>query len=76
MAKFWFLVKEANGHDVHELQCLLSQLSNLDGKPTAIICHTVKGKGVRFAEDNNEWHHKNNLSVDVVQSLYDALESF
>ena len=72
---FGFSVQEVNGHDVHELQCLLSQLSNLDGKPTAIICHTVKGKGIRFAEDSNEWHHKNNLSVDVVQSLYDALES-
>ena len=73
---FGFSVQEANGHDVHELQCSLSKLSNLDGKPTAIICHTVKGKGIHFAEDNNDWHHKNNLSVEIVQSLYDALEDF
>ena len=73
---FGFSVQEVNGHDVDELQCLLSKLFNLDGKPMAIICHTVKGKGIHFAEDNNDWHHKNNLSVEIVQSLYDALEDF
>ena len=26
-------------------------------KPSITICHTVKGKGFKFAENNNNWHH-------------------
>ena len=32
------------------------------GRPTAIICHTVKGKGLPAAESNADWHHKNKLT--------------
>ncbi len=28
------------------------------GKPTAIIAHTIKGKGISFMEDDNNWHYK------------------
>jgi transketolase len=35
------------------------------GKPMALICHTVKGKGLSFAENNPEWHHKNNISDET-----------
>ena len=28
------------------------------GKPVAIIAHTVKGKGVSFMEDDNNWHYR------------------
>ena len=31
-------------------------------KPTALICHTIKGKGFSFAEDNPYWHHKNSFT--------------
>ena len=31
-------------------------------KPTAIICHTVKGKGIPFAENDPNWHHKTKFS--------------
>jgi transketolase len=43
------------------------------GKPTAIICHTVKGKGAKFIENDMEWHHKNRVSDEELQSLYTAL---
>ena len=37
---------------------LLKNLSlRSKNKPTAIIAKTVKGKGVNFMEDNNDWHH-------------------
>ena len=31
---------------------------NGSGKPAAIIAHTVKGKGVSFMEDDNNWHYR------------------
>ena len=38
---------------------LKNALNNLSNKiPNTIICHTVKGKGLPFAENNPEWHHK------------------
>ena len=43
-------------------------------KPTALICHTVKGKGVGFIENNMEWHHKNRVTDEEGQSLMTALE--
>ena len=34
-------------------------MNNKIKKPTALICHTIKGKGFPFAENNPYWHHKN-----------------
>ena len=42
-------------------------------KPSAIICHTVKGKGFEFAE-NNLTHHKSRMTDDEIQMMYTALE--
>lgn len=46
-------VIEVNGHDVMELQAAFLQETE---KPKAIIAHTIKGKGVSFAENNVDWH--------------------
>ena len=54
---FGMKVHEVNGHDVSELKKILSRLPINKKKPTALICHTVKGKGFSFAENNNAWHH-------------------
>ena len=43
-------------------------------KPSAIICHTVKGKGAREAENNMHWHHKSKVEAKDVESLLKALE--
>src|SRR5665213_799173 len=48
-----------NGHDVNELREVLTKLPLDANKPSAIICHTVKGKGVAYAENNMAWHHQN-----------------
>ena len=36
----------------------MSGVPTRDGKPLAIIAHTVKGKGVSFMEDDNNWHYR------------------
>lgn len=72
---FNFAVTEVNGHDVAALQALLRTVPLEKGKPTAIICHTVKGKGVHFAEHNANWHHKAKLSQETIQEMVAALET-
>ncbi len=71
---FGFGVKEVDGHDVKALEEVLTRVPVQAGKPTAIICHTVKGKGIAFAENNLEWHHKSGLKDCDIQPLLKALE--
>lgn len=47
---------EVNGHDIGELIGAFDQAEKVKGKPTVIIAHTVKGKGVSFVENKAEWH--------------------
>ena len=54
---FNFEAIEVDGHDVNALRAVFSRLPISLDKPTAIICHTVKGKGIAFAENDAAWHH-------------------
>ena len=49
---------EVDGHDMTALTRLLARVPDGSGKPVAIIAHTVKGKGVSFMEDDNNWHYR------------------
>src|SRR5712671_2570709 len=70
---FGFATTEVDGHDVEALRRLLRRVP-LDGdRPTALICHTVKGKGIAFAENDAEWHHKSSLKADVIADMYSLL---
>jgi transketolase len=71
---FGFAPVEVDGHDVTALRNLFRRLPLAGDKPTAIICHTVKGKGIPFAENDPNWHHKAKISADVMSKLYGALE--
>jgi len=57
---------EVDGHDIVALEDLLSKLPDGSGKPVAIIAHTIKGKGVSFMEDNNNWHYRTPKPEEVV----------
>ena len=71
---FGFVPREIDGHDVGALRTMFRQLPFAADKPSAIICHTVKGKGIPFAENDPNWHHKAKLSADTVSQMYGALE--
>src|SRR5262249_45498392 len=49
---------EIDGHDMEAVLDALHKARALEGRPTCIIAHTVKGKGVTFMENNNEFHGK------------------
>ena len=73
---FGFAVQEVNGHDVGALRTVLKQIPAVPGKPTAIICHTVKGKGLPAAESNADWHHKNKLTDSELDAIRVAVGDF
>jgi transketolase len=55
-ASFGWTVRSADGHDYAQLTEVLTA-APVTGKPTVIIAHTTKGKGVSFMEDVVKWHH-------------------
>jgi transketolase len=59
---------EVDGHDFQQLLGALSQFPNVNEKPTAIIAHTVKGKGASFMEDDNNWHYRIPTADEVIQA--------
>jgi transketolase len=71
---FGFNVKEVDGHDVAALERALQVPPAPTGRPTAVICHTIKGKGIQFAEGNLKWHHKSGLKDEDKLALLKALE--
>jgi transketolase len=67
---FGWAVAEVDGHDHAALLDLFHRLPLEPGRPTCVIAHTVKGKGVSFMENRAEWHHK----VPSREQLATALE--
>ena len=57
---------EMDGHDVGALAIVMASVPNRSGKPVAFIAHTVKGKGVSFMEDDNNWHYRAPTADEVV----------
>ena len=49
---------EIDGHNVRQILDALDLAERIKGKPTVIIAHTVKGKGVSFMEGKVEFHGK------------------
>jgi transketolase len=47
---------EIDGHDYDQIRSALAQAKATKGMPTAVLAHTVKGKGVSFMENVASWH--------------------
>ena len=70
---FGFSVAEVDGHDTHALRKTLGRVPFEPDKPSAVICHTIKGRGIGFAENNLQWHHKSKISDQEIDAMYQAL---
>jgi len=66
---FRWAVREVDGHNIEELVEVLGSLPQETGRPTAIIAHTVKGKGVSFMENTLAWHYKSPTDEQVEIAL-------
>lgn len=60
---------DIDGHSIPEIIDAVEKAKASPGKPTAIIAHTVKGKGVSFAENNPAFHHNAMTQEQYEQAL-------
>jgi transketolase len=63
---FGWATTEIDGHSFEEMKKTIRALSG-EQRPKAIICNTVKGKGISFMEDDNNWHYRIPTAEEVVQ---------
>jgi transketolase len=70
---FGFAVENVDGHDVGALRNLFAKIPLNTEKPTAVISHSIKGKGIPFAEGDPKWHHHSTFAAEVLQEMYEAL---
>jgi transketolase len=64
-AAFGWQAEELDGHDLPALLSALTRPPDGTGRPRAIVAHTVKGKGVSFMEDDNNWHYRTPNPAEV-----------
>ena len=72
---FGWQVQEVDGHNHQQLQSELSALPLESGRPSVIICHTVKGKGVSFMENTVLWHYRVPKGEEFATALQELEDS-
>ena len=70
---FNFKTFNVNGHDIKEIEATLEKTLKTKKKPSVIICHTIKGKGISVAEGNPSWHHRSFLDDDDLLKIEKSL---
>lgn len=71
---FGWTTREVDGHDMAMLLETLERFPSATNQPTAIIAHTIKGKGVSFMEDDNNWHYRIPTAQEVMASRRELLQ--
>jgi len=71
---FRWAVREVDGHNMEQLVDAFSTFPFEPGKPSVVIAHTVKGKGVSFMEDELAWHYKSPTAEQVTRALHELGE--
>lgn len=66
---FGWAVYEIDGHNHSEIDEVLSAFPFEKGKPSVIIAHTIKGKGVSFMENQLAWHYKSPNDEELQKAL-------
>ena len=80
-AAFGWNTVEIDGHDFDQIEDAIAQAKSVKDKPTAVIMHTVKGKGVSFMENQVGWHgvapnaEQYENAMNELKAQYDALQA-
>jgi transketolase len=69
---FGWHATEIDGHDMNAILTALNEEAPAD-KPRAIVAHTVKGRGVSFIEDDNNWHYRSPTAEEVEKARKELL---
>jgi len=68
-ASFGWETHEIDGHNIESIK----SINTTTGKPTFVLCNTIKGKGISIMEGNREWHHKT-PNAEQMQSMFAKME--
>lgn len=80
-AAFGWHTVEIDGHDFEQIEKAVEEAKAVKGQPTAVIMHTVKGKGVSFMENQVGWHgvapnaEQYENAMSELKAQYSALEA-
>ena len=66
---FGWAVREVNGHDPAALCEALNAISFSPGRPSCVIAHTIKGKGVSFMRNSVLWHYRIPAGAELQAAL-------
>ncbi len=65
---FGWRVTDVQGHDIDALSAAMTDWSDNDPRPSAVIAHTVKGFGISFIQDDNNWHYRSPSVEEVAKA--------
>lgn len=66
---FRWVAREIDGHDYAQIEEVLKSVPFEGGKPSLIVAHTIKGKGVSFMENQLSWHYKSPDAEELSKAL-------
>ena len=66
---FGWGVREIDGHDHRQIYDALNGVAFETGKPSVLVAHTIKGKGVSFMQDKLDWHYKSPDAAQLARAL-------
>jgi len=72
-AAFGWESVEVDGHNIPEILNALKKSPTQNKRPLAIVAHTIKGKGISFMEDDNNWHYRS-PTVEEVEKVRKELK--
>ena len=70
----WHVVEVKDGNNYNDILMAFDSISNTTNKPIVFVCNTVKGKGIDFMENNNDWHH-NRITESIYSQAIEALNN-
>jgi transketolase len=74
LTAFGCSVQEVDGHQIDDLEAVLTRLPFAPNRPSAVICVTTKGRGVSLAEDQPEWHYRGSFADHEIAAMRRSLE--
>jgi len=69
VAEFGWRARDVNGHNHHLIRSALMDNPKWDRRPSFIVAHTVKGKGVSWIQDKVEWHYRSPSNEELEKAL-------
>lgn len=73
---FGFAVREVDGHDLEAVQKAYQDVGRVADRPTCIVMHTLKGKGVSFMQDKAEFHGRSLTKDEMVKAMAELGETW